>query len=112
MIVVALKVNIQLPCEIESRSTYDKLRHLDWLGSLTLVWGVGSLLLGMSLKTTEDIPWSHPMVWSLFIASFVSLALFVTVEVRWSVEPVLPMKLMMQRTPMAVSMANLWAVRL
>lgn len=109
MILVALKVNIQLPAEVESQSTYNRLRRIDWLGSLTLVAGVGSLLFGVTLKTAEGVPWSHPMVWGLFIASFISIALFVMVEAWWSAAPVLPMRLLMQRTPMTVSLANLYA---
>ena len=110
MVLVTLKVNIQLPFNVQSQSTYDKLRRIDWLGSLTLVSGVGCLLLGVSLKTAEDIPWSRPLVWGLLIAGFVSFVLFVLVEARWSAAPVMPMRLLMKRTPMAVALANLWAV--
>ncbi|KAF8510277.1 major facilitator superfamily domain-containing protein [Gautieria morchelliformis] len=106
MLLVALKVNIQLPSDIQEQSTYDKLRSIDWMGSLTLVSGVGCLLLGVSLKTGEDIPWSNPLIWGLFIASFVSIAFFVAVEAWWSPAPVLPMRLLMQRTPMTIALAN------
>lgn len=107
MVLVTLKVNIQLPFEVQSQSTYDKLRRIDWMGSLTLVSGVGCLLLSVSLKTAEDIPWSSPLVLGLFIASFISIVLFVIVEARWSPAPVMPMRLLMQRTPMTVALANL-----
>ncbi|KAF8580262.1 MFS general substrate transporter [Ramaria rubella] len=106
MVLVALKVNIQLPWEVQRQSTYDKLRRVDWLGSLTLVGSVGSLLLGVSLKTSEDLAWSSPIVWGLLVASVVSTSLFVFVEAKWSSAPVLPMRLLLRRTPMMVALAN------
>jgi hypothetical protein len=42
-IIVAWKVDIPLAPEIQQQSTYEKLRRIDWLGSLTLVMTVGSL---------------------------------------------------------------------
>ncbi|KAF8586896.1 vacuolar amino acid permease [Ramaria rubella] len=109
IIIVAVKVNIQLPSEIQALSKRDTLRRIDWLGSLTLVSAVGSLLLGVSLKTAEDIPWSDPLVWGLLVMSVISTVLFVLVEARWSSEPVLPMRLLMQRTPMAVALVNFFS---
>ncbi|KIJ56179.1 hypothetical protein M422DRAFT_57657 [Sphaerobolus stellatus SS14] len=106
MTIVALKVNIQLPAEIHSIPIRERLRRIDWLGSLTLVTTVGCLLLGLSLKTTEDIPWSHPLVWGFLIASSISLMLFIWVEAYWSPAPVMPLRLLKQRTPMAVAISN------
>jgi len=106
MAIVALKVDIKLSEEIQTTSTREKLRRIDWLGSFTLVLTVGSLLLSLSLKTTEDILWSHPLVWGLLIASSISLVLFIWVEAKWSPAPVMPLRLLKQRTPMAVAMSN------
>jgi hypothetical protein len=106
-IVVATKVNIQLPFEIQNQSIADKLRRIDILGSLTLVGTVGCLLLGFSLKTSEELPWSHPLISGLFIASLISCVLFIWVEKYWAPYPVMPLRLMTQRTPLAVSISNL-----
>jgi len=112
MMIVALKVDIKLSEEIKAMPNREKLRRIDWLGSFTLVLTVGSLLLGLSLKTTEDIPWSHPLVWGLLVFSAFFLVLFVCVEAKWSLAPVMPLRLLKQRTPMAVAMSNLsvWIV--
>ncbi|KAJ3790531.1 major facilitator superfamily domain-containing protein [Lentinula aff. detonsa] len=106
-VLVSLKVNIQLPSDVQNQSLKDKLRRIDFLGSLTLVGTVGCLLLGFSLKTTEEMAWSHPLIWGLFILSAIFAALFVAVEKFVSPYPVMPLRLITQRTPLAVSMSNL-----
>jgi len=106
---VTWKVNIKLPSDIEDQPLYDKLRRIDVLGSLTLVGTVGTLLLGFSLKTTEEIPWSHPLIYGLFVASFICGVLFILVEKYWAPFPVMPLRLITRRTPFAVSVSNLFA---
>lgn len=105
---MSVKVNIQLPYEIQNQTLYEKLRRIDGMGSLTLVGTVGCLLLGFSLKTTEEMPWSHPIIYGLFIASAVFGVLFILVEKYWSPYPVMPLRLITQRTPLSVSIANLF----
>ncbi|OJA20884.1 hypothetical protein AZE42_00884 [Rhizopogon vesiculosus] len=105
-ILVLLKVNIKLPQEAQNESTYSKLRRIDFLGSFTLVGAVAGLLLGFSLKTTEELPWSHPLIWGLFCGSAVFWAAFIFVEAHWAPYPVMPLRLITQRTPLAVSLAN------
>ncbi|KAJ3485362.1 hypothetical protein NLI96_g5024 [Meripilus lineatus] len=105
-LLVTTKVSIKLPDEVESQSYHTKLRRIDFLGSLTLVGAVGCLLLGLSLKSTEELPWSHIAVWGLLVASVVSGVLFILVESYWAPYPVMPMRLVTQRTPLAVSLSN------
>ncbi|KAF8803697.1 vacuolar amino acid permease [Phlegmacium glaucopus] len=106
-VVVATKVNIKLPDDIQNQTLSDKLRRIDFLGSLTLVGTVGCLLLGFSLKSTEEMQWSHPVVMGLLVASVVFGICFVCVEKYWAPYPVMPLRLMTQRTPLAVSISNL-----
>ncbi|KAJ7781416.1 major facilitator superfamily domain-containing protein [Mycena metata] len=106
---VTWKVNIQLPFEVQNQPLHEKLRRIDVLGSLTLVGTVGCLLLGFSLKTTEEIPWSHPLICGLFVASFICGVSFILVENYWAPFPVMPLRLITRRTPFAVSMSNLFA---
>ncbi len=105
-ILVIAKVNIKLPVEIESQPIRTKLRRIDGFGSLTLVGTVGCLLLGISLKSTEEMPWSHPVICGLLVSSAVLCALFVMVESYWAPYPVMPMRLVTRRTPLAVSLSN------
>jgi hypothetical protein len=101
------KVNIKLPLEIRNQTLADKLQRVDFLGSTTLVAAVGLLLFGISLKTTEEMPWSHPLIYSLLGSSVVFAFGFVYVEKNCAPYPVMPLRLMTQRTPLAVSISNL-----
>lgn len=105
-ILVIAKVNIKLPDEIANQPIRAKLQRIDGFGSLTLVGTVGCLLLGLSLKSTEELAWSSPIVWGLLLASCVWGVLFILVESCWAPYPVMPMRLVTQRTPLAVSLCN------
>ncbi|KDQ64740.1 hypothetical protein JAAARDRAFT_202035 [Jaapia argillacea MUCL 33604] len=109
IILVTLKVNIKLPSDVQKQSTSSKLKRIDFLGSLTLVGTVACLLLGLSLKSTEELPWSHPLIWGLLVASVVWGVLFIFVERYISPYPVMPLRLITQRTPLAVSLSNFFA---
>lgn len=106
-IVVAIKVDIQLPDEVQNQSLSDKLRRIDFLGSMTLVGAVGCLLLGFSLKSTEEMDWDHLLIVCLLLASVIFGFLFVLVEKHWAPYPVMPLRLITQRTPLAVAISNL-----
>ncbi|KNZ73863.1 Multidrug resistance protein fnx1 [Termitomyces sp. J132] len=105
--VVAIKVNIPMPLAVRQQSLSEKLRRIDVLGSVTLATTVGCLLLGFSIKTAEELPWSHPLIYGLLIASLVFGLFFVHAEKHWAPYPVMPLRLMTQRTPLAVSISNL-----
>ncbi|ETW84316.1 major facilitator superfamily [Heterobasidion irregulare TC 32-1] len=108
-VLVLLKVSIEMPIEVKQQSLYARIRRMDFFGSVTLVGTVGSLLLGFSLKSSENLMWSDPLICGLFIASAVFGFLFVLVESLWAPYPVMPLRLITQRTPLAVSFANLFA---
>ncbi|KAI0069016.1 vacuolar amino acid permease [Artomyces pyxidatus] len=105
-VLVMLKVSIETPLAVKQQSLHSKLRRIDVFGSFTLAITVGSLLLGFSLKSTESLPWSHPAIYGLFVASAGSCVLFILVEARWAPYPVMPLHLITQRTPLAVSLSN------
>jgi hypothetical protein len=107
-VVVAINVNIVLPTEVQNEPLWQKLRRIDVFGSITLVGFTACLLLAFSLKTTEELPWSHPLIYGLFIGSLVWGVLFICVEKYWAPYPVMPLRLISQRTPLAVSIANLF----
>jgi hypothetical protein len=104
-ILVLFKVNVQLPSQPQTAA--EKLKRVDFFGSITLVVGIGSLLLGVSLKTSEELPWSSPIVWSFLAASGIFLTGFVLVEKHVAIEPILPMRLLKSRTTLSVAVANL-----
>ena len=89
-----------------------KIRRIDYLGSLTLVVAIGTLLLGVSLKTSEarpdgtDYPWTHPKILALLVTALVFTGLFVLVEGYYSPEPILPLRFLTRRTPLAVAFTS------
>ncbi|TFY79402.1 hypothetical protein EWM64_g4611 [Hericium alpestre] len=105
IVLVTLKVSIEVPPEIKNQDLRSKLRRMDFFGSATLVGTVGCLLLGFDLKSTEDMPWTHPLIIGLFISSVIFGALFVLVESQWAPFPVMPLRLITNRTPLSVSLA-------
>jgi len=105
-ILVVTKVSIELPSDIQKQSTYDKLRRIDFFGSTTLVITVGCALLGFSLKSSEELPWTHPLILGLFAISGVFGIAFVLVETYVAPFPVMPLHLITRRTPLFLSLAN------
>jgi MFS family permease len=104
-LLVAIHVNIPLPQR--PLTLRQKLARIDWLGSITLVFAVGCLLLGLTLKSTEELEWSDNRVWGLLAGSVVSWIAFVVAEIWISPEPVMPMRILGSRTPLAVAITNL-----
>lgn len=104
-ILVSYNVNIILPRG--PLTIRQKLGMIDWLGSLTLVVWVGTLLLALSLKATEDLPWRDPRVGGLLIISAITLAAFIFAEAKVSPHPIMPTRLLVSRTPLFVAFTNL-----
>ncbi|KAG8869816.1 hypothetical protein FRC20_000811 [Serendipita sp. 405] len=103
-ILIAAHVDIVLPRA--PLTLKQKLARIDWLGSATLVGFISGLLIGLNLKETEDLTWSDRRVYGLLVVSALSLGAFVFVESKISLEPVMPMKLLLSRTPLSVALTN------
>ncbi|KAH6915245.1 vacuolar amino acid permease [Coprinopsis sp. MPI-PUGE-AT-0042] len=107
--VVALKVDIELSEEVRCQTLASKVARIDFLGSVTLVIAVASFLLGVNMKTTEELPWKSPILVGLLACSTASAIGFILVEKYWAPHPVMPMRLMTRRTPLVTSIGNLLA---
>jgi hypothetical protein len=81
-------------------------RSIDFLGSATLVGAVSTLLLGVSIKASSELPWAHPAILGLLGGSVGFALLFVATEARWSSHPVMPLGLVARRTPAAVAASS------
>lgn len=97
---------LEMSYKPKESSLREKLARIDWLGTITLVSAVASLLVAVTLKTAEEMPWSAPLVWGLFSVSIVSSIGFVLAEGRWSTEPIMPLGLLGDRTVLAVCLSN------
>ena len=83
----------------ESRS--HSVRRLDWLGTLTAILALGSLVGG--LVESVDLGWTHPVVLAGLVLGSACLVIFVLVEAKVSA-PLVPLPLF--RSP-SFSAANL-----
>ena len=88
------------------------LSRIDYLGSSMLVLAIGTLLLGLSLKTSsikatgEDYRWSDPLIWGLLSVAAATTIIFVLIEGLYSPEPILPLNLLTRRTPVAIALSS------
>lgn len=82
------------------------LRRIDWGGSATLCLGLGGLILGLAARTNDLLPWANRAVWIPLVISAVGFLAFALVEAKFAAEPVLPLRLLTQRSPLAILLAN------
>ena len=99
--VVSWKVNI--PSGPGSMS--EKIKRIDFLGSITMVSAVCLVLIGLSLGGNQ-LPWNAPLVYGSLIAGGILLVVFVLIEKYVAREPLLPLAVLFNRTPLFVSLTN------
>ncbi|KAL2689645.1 hypothetical protein Neosp_003704 [[Neocosmospora] mangrovei] len=83
-------------------------KRVDFSGSLLLVVAVSVQLVGLSLGGNE-LPWTSPWVIGSLVGSVALFALFLLVEARTSAIPVIPLRLLQGRLPIATQAANVCA---
>ncbi|CAG8979604.1 hypothetical protein HYALB_00012231 [Hymenoscyphus albidus] len=80
---------------------------------LSLIWVV--IKVDIPLKETDQskikrggniLPWIHPLVLGALCVSVVSLVLFILVEAKWALEPIIPVRLLLNRTIAAACLTN------
>lgn len=87
------------------KSENSKLSRVDFLGAFTLVVTLVLLLLGLN-SGGNIVPWTHPLVLVSLPLSFLSLLAFIYVEARLASEPIIPVKLLLNRTVAAACLTN------
>ncbi|KAI8681560.1 MFS domain-containing protein [Fusarium keratoplasticum] len=83
-------------------------KRVDFSGSLLLVVAVSVQLVGLSLGGNE-LPWTSPWVIGSLAGSIALFALFLLVEAKTSAIPVIPLRLLQGRLPIATQAANVCA---
>ncbi|PYI09698.1 hypothetical protein BO78DRAFT_415622 [Aspergillus sclerotiicarbonarius CBS 121057] len=89
----------------EGRGLRTIWRHVDLSGACALIVGLSTQLVGLSLGGNE-LPWSNVWVIMSFVASLVSLALFVLIESKTSAIPLIPPRMLKGVLPIATQIAN------
>lgn len=67
--------------------------EFDFLGTITLLVAISSLLLGLSNHTAFLYDWSDARVWALLVTSLLATSIFLLVEWKVSINPVVPLQL-------------------
>jgi hypothetical protein len=99
MIIVCIYLPSSPP---HSHGNYDKpsrptlrraLADFDFLGTVTLLVAISSLLLGLSNHTAFLYEWRDSRVWALLFTSLITTIVFLLVEWKVAVNPVVPLQL-------------------
>ncbi|KAI1438762.1 major facilitator superfamily domain-containing protein [Xylaria sp. CBS 124048] len=93
---------IHVPPKVSNKSY---LARIDFTGALSLVACLVLLLLGLNTGGNV-VPWTHPLPLTTLPLSFVSFVAFIIWEARAS-QPVIPVRLLFNRTVFAACMTNL-----
>lgn len=83
-------------------------KMVDISGAVVLVLGISVQLLGLSLGGNE-LPWGSPWVIGSLIGSIALLALFLVIEARTTAIPIIPLRMLKGRLPIATQTSNVCA---
>jgi MFS family permease len=93
----------------EMHPTWKEIRaKVDFSGALLLVIAISMQLVGLSLGGNE-LPWGNIWVILSLVGSCVLLAIFFLVEAKTTAIPVIPLRQLVGRNPVATQIANLCA---
>lgn len=93
---------VKIPVKQSSKSA---LKRIDFLGAAALITTLVLLLLGLN-SGGNVVPWNHPLIYTTLPLSFFSLLLFIYIESQHASEPVIPVKLLLNRTVLAACLTN------
>ena len=98
-------LNVRVPVK---HSTKPPWRRIDFGGAALLILTLVLLLLGVN-SGGNIVPWTHPLVLASLPLSAVMLVAFVYVEDRVAAEPIIPVRLLLNRTVASACLTN-WFV--
>lgn len=101
----AILIYLKVRYSTEIKPSGNILQRIDFLGSGLLAVAIGSSLLSVSLLTAVSPPESR-ITNGLFMIGAVAFVIFIYVELKVAREPILPIELLRQRTPIAVAINN------
>lgn len=96
---------VKVPVKTTEKSA---LKRVDYLGSLTLTCALVLFLLGLNTGGNV-LPWTHPLVVATLPLSLVFLLIFIYVEEKRAIEPIIPIRLLLNRT-VASACLSYWFV--
>ena len=91
--------------EISNTTLSELWSKVDFMGSVLLILGLSTQLVGLSLGGNE-LPWDSIWVITSLVASVIFLALFLLVEAKTSAIPVVPLHMLRGKLPVSIQIAN------
>ncbi|KAI4278725.1 MAG: hypothetical protein L6R38_005180 [Xanthoria sp. 2 TBL-2021] len=101
---VLVAIFVRMPTT-EVKDVEEKWRRVDVLGSLVLVSAIILLLVGLN-SGGNTVPWNHPLVLASLPISLVLFAGFAYVETNLAIEPIIPVKLLLNQTVLAACLTS------
>ncbi|WVW79459.1 hypothetical protein I302_101428 [Kwoniella bestiolae CBS 10118] len=100
LLLVVWKVNVDREKgeDVGGKTTWEKFKGIDWMGSALLMIAISSLSTSSSLWTSSHYPLSHPLPLSLLAISLVTFPLFIWVE-KNAEHPILPLTMLSRPQP-------------
>ena len=99
---ILVGITVKIPVKEKQMS---KIKRIDFAGAITLVLSLILLLLGLN-SGGNLVPWKHPLVLACLPLSAVFLFLFVFIEARVAHEPIIPVRLLLDRTVACACLTN------
>ena len=99
---IVICFTIKIPVKYSGKAA---IKRVDFLGAATLMTTLILLLIGLN-SGGNVVPWNHALIYTTFILSFISLLLFIYIESNHASEPVIPVKLLLNRTVLSACMTN------
>ncbi|KAK9473087.1 major facilitator superfamily domain-containing protein [Dipodascopsis tothii] len=108
VIVSSITIFFNLNLKVPHGATADKLARIDFLGSFTLISSLVLFLVALSIGGNY-VPWGSFTVIFSFFFGLVSLGAFTYIELYVAREPIIPIRLLKNRTVFGASFAN-WLI--
>nr|WRH23635.1 Histidine phosphatase superfamily [Naematelia aurantialba] len=95
---------VHVPHHKGELSAWEKVKRIDWAGSVVLMVSMSSFSIAVSLATSSGYPWSHPLVVGLLGLAVFVLPPFAYIESK-AAEPIVPLTLLTRVQTTLVLMA-------
>ena len=93
---------VKIPVKQSEKSA---IKRVDFLGAFTLITALVLLLLGLNFGG-NIVPWNHPLIYTTLPLSFISLLIYIYVEDKRASEPIIPVRLLLNRTVLSACLTN------
>ncbi|WWC73009.1 uncharacterized protein I206_106974 [Kwoniella pini CBS 10737] len=84
--------------DLGGNNIWEKLKGIDWLGSILLIFSISAFSTSSSLWTSSHYKLNHPFPLGLFISALITFPLFIWVEKK-AQHPILPLTMLSRSQP-------------